>query len=534
MKFSDHDQLYIQDWMEMQPYEKPDEADRYYLKLCNEIQQLLKKSDLIKIFEPNNDLQKQLTVMLVSWFSDVVSEAGIWKAFINRHYELYGKYLPFYDLGDYFEDEINPQDIYFLIWYYISIIFEESIPHTPEDYSIAVLGDEIYEVFDNEWDKAPVNRKLKAFLQIPVTETDFYKVRYVYDWLVLKSYLFFIYGEENEERKQEIIAEESNSEDMDIKMLNMFLFESHDEFVSKTITSLLAMRGSEWLAYVLGKDHPLFEPLLKVTPKKTGKFLFLGEDERVLHFRYLASGKEIHVSKKSLSSNKLKPDFTVVTMSVVEWMNEWWFSGVMVSEDMSDDLLLTETAHPHKASLFETIDSFKEALAHQYSIFCEFNGGKPLSFVANANEMYDLFDNYFQFHNDKKELERQKKGLSSKTHQPIKNPRPKEKNELDEIPRMIYFNPETGLEVVIGYNSIVPDPDNPYYDPDYDSFEVLELFSSDYVSKELSCYLIQNYNLKPTGFLGGDDASVLMNNLDFIFRFYKKESYHAKPQISFI
>lgn len=52
------------------------------------------------------------------YLEDVISEAGIWRSFVEKMHELYGKYLPIYNLDDdYLLDEPNQQDVAFIIWY---------------------------------------------------------------------------------------------------------------------------------------------------------------------------------------------------------------------------------------------------------------------------------------------------------------------------------------------------------------------------------------------------------------------------------
>ena len=56
------------------------------------------------------DLDKKeidvLSCFLTSYFEDLISETNIWNSFITTHKRLYNKQLPFYNLDDYFEDEI--------------------------------------------------------------------------------------------------------------------------------------------------------------------------------------------------------------------------------------------------------------------------------------------------------------------------------------------------------------------------------------------------------------------------------------------
>lgn len=71
--------------------------------------------------------------------------------------------------------------------------------------------------------------------------------------------------------------------------------------------------------------------------------------------------------------------------------------------------------------------------------------------------------------------------------------------EFDEpTPGMIFFNPEHGIEAVSGYIGFIPDPDNPWYDTDESA-----------------------------------EGEMMMENLDFMLRFWKESYYYPGGTRSF-
>ena len=106
--------------------------------------------------------------------------------------------------------------------------------------------------------------------------------------------------------------------------------------------------------------------------------------------------------------------------------------------------------------------------------------------------------------------------------------------EIDDMPGIVYFNPRTGIEIVLGFNVIIPDPQNSHYDESTDHDEVLMLLYSKECSSNLVKYLIENYNLPGIKFPGERDENILVDNLDFMLRFWKNNSYFPKPGITFI
>ena len=105
--------IYIKKWAELKPYDKLAPTDLYYLKLSNEVKKALvetKESHTLFIYLDPDEVD-MLACFLTSYFEDLISETNIWNSFVGMHKRLYGKTLPFYDLSEYFEDEINVQDI---------------------------------------------------------------------------------------------------------------------------------------------------------------------------------------------------------------------------------------------------------------------------------------------------------------------------------------------------------------------------------------------------------------------------------------
>ncbi|MDD3919528.1 MAG: DUF3843 family protein, partial [Candidatus Pacebacteria bacterium] len=118
----------IKDWLELKPYGKQTVTDSYYLKICNDVKKVIttnKQSFFLQRYLDNADISL-LSCFLTSYFEDLISETNIWNSFVRTHQRLYRKQLPFYNLDQYYEEEINPQDISFLIWYFLNTVQEEN------------------------------------------------------------------------------------------------------------------------------------------------------------------------------------------------------------------------------------------------------------------------------------------------------------------------------------------------------------------------------------------------------------------------
>lgn len=527
--------VYINDWLAFHPYKSPIQSDFFYLKLCNQVGDILKQYDPLYTDCAEGIDYRQLSCSLVAYFEDIVSDIGIWKAFTTRHHELCGKYLPFYDLTDYFENEINPQDISFLVWYYYSMIFAEDGPVFPTPQVRLDIGQKVYELFDKHWDQAPVNQKLKEFISISHDEDDFYKVRFIYDWLGLNSYLFFYHGYERDDNINEAIEMLERHNITDPVLSRSVLSGAHDDIVNSTITRLLAMRPPHWLAYVLGGDHPLYRPLLEMDGKKSAKFLYLGENDTALKFKHLASGKFFDVTKKSLTAKSLGANKSVAFFGLIKWMDEWWFSGAMQIGKLNDNVLLEETADPVKGSLFSSVELKKKLTEEQYGYFLEFNNGSPLKFLPDAEAMNKFVADWFVFYNEKAEEQNIKDGKTDTLKRDKAPNYSTPKSPDDDEPRILFFNRETGVEIIMGYSHLIPDKNNPSFDKDYDPLDMVDIFTSEVIGHQLTKYLIETYNIYSMMDEDDEDTNTMFRNeCDFLMRFYKPQSYHQEPTITLL
>lgn len=184
--------IYIKDWLKLKPYDKQAITDAYYLDVCNDVKKLIttnKQALILQMYLDKNDINT-LCCFLTSYFEDIISETNIWNSFINSHKQLYNKQIPFYSLDNYYEEEINPQDISFLIWYFLNTIQEEKFI-APFNLFIVETAQIIMDIFDKEWEYAPKNKPLKSFYQIDENEEDYYIARNLIDTVLFKTYLFY-------------------------------------------------------------------------------------------------------------------------------------------------------------------------------------------------------------------------------------------------------------------------------------------------------------------------------------------------------
>ena len=70
------ERVYMDRWLSFHPYKNPSQSDFYYLKLCNEISNILEQPEYEDLDEllPQED-RKNFACFIVCYFEDVISEA---------------------------------------------------------------------------------------------------------------------------------------------------------------------------------------------------------------------------------------------------------------------------------------------------------------------------------------------------------------------------------------------------------------------------------------------------------------------------
>ena len=108
----------------------------------------------------------------------------------------------------------------------------------------------------------------------------------------------------------------------------------------------------------------------------------------------------------------------------------------------------------------------------------------------------------------------------------------------ETIPGMIFFNRESGIQMVFGLNDLVPDPDNASYREDAtmdvsnnesdteSGHETMRLLYSSHISGDWMHYMVNNYDIPELDFPGEGGRELLMENLDFMLRFWKRKGYY--------
>lgn len=150
------DRIYLNLWLTFKPYDHQTTTDIYYLNICNEVKQSILKTKQASVLQSYSDKYETeiLACFLTSYFEDLISGTNIWNSFIRIYKSLYGKQLPFYEMDDYYDEEINLPDICFLIWYFMNTIHQGEFI-APFNNFIIKTSKKVMDIFENAWEYLP-------------------------------------------------------------------------------------------------------------------------------------------------------------------------------------------------------------------------------------------------------------------------------------------------------------------------------------------------------------------------------------------
>ncbi|MEA2043359.1 MAG: DUF3843 family protein [Bacteroidota bacterium] len=522
--------MYIKEWLEIKPYETQTITDGYYLKLSNKIKKKLINNhfDILSQYLDREDIN-MLSCFITSYFEDIISETNIWTSFVELHQKLYNKKLPFYDTKDYYENEINEQDIRFLFWYFFNTVqFKKFIDSG--NYFFSEMASDIMEILEKEYEYAPENKVFKKYYEIDKTESDFYVARNLIDTILFKTYLFYPDTLlDLHESEVELIEDSKDKEN-----LIHFLNENRDAELHKSYTRLLSLKGKEWAAKIIGEEHSLSIDFLNISKKIRGFFLYKGQDENNIFIEHIASSKTFNLTKKSFDHYEdLKEIDTILFLGIAQWKDEWWFSGLYFQNKFDTDLVLDEknSIESRMAVNFleRQTEEMDKTLKLQFDIFKDFNNGSQIAFMPSdkIDEFLKKYTEYFNLSLNltKKEREETKKRAREDRFFDTNDKKSKDYTQVSES-GLVFFNPQSGVEMALAVNSAFPLPENKFFNKQDSREHIIRLLLSEGLSTELAMYCINNCKTN-LPFFKASEGKKLLNDIDFLLRFWKKNDYHT-------
>ena len=116
---------------------------------------------------------KKLSLTIVSYYQDIVADAGIWRAFVTMCRHLYNKPVPFYkEPEDYIDYELNGIDVSFVIWLSLESQLEFNCILSPYDSDILRLSKKVTKLFRFLYDEAPAIKNFNEIRELDLKDRE--------------------------------------------------------------------------------------------------------------------------------------------------------------------------------------------------------------------------------------------------------------------------------------------------------------------------------------------------------------------------
>ncbi|MDD7887157.1 DUF3843 family protein [Flavivirga sp. 57AJ16] len=527
--------IYLKHWLALKPENYSANTDLYYLKVANNVHSnfIPSSSFMLSQFIEKEDILL-LSCFLTCYFEDVISQTNIWYTFKSMYKDLYNKKLPFYIIeDDYIDEEINFEDVAFLTWYFLNTIQQDKFINPYNDF-ILDIATTTMQIFDDEYEYAPENEKLKKLYAFEDTNVDFYQTRTFLQFVFFESYLFYTDIKLQLDLNVLDIIEENKEEDP--SMVMGYIREITEDFTFNTTSSLLALNAKDWAKNLLEKTHSEYERIESISDKIFGLFFYKSQNENNVNIEHIASGMTFEMTKKSFDHYENLDENDILYIGLVKWNKEWWFSGNFSISDFDADVILDQKNSLEARSEVNFLNDPKkidDILRKKEKAFLSFNNNSPIAFLK-ANEVETFLSNYISHYIKTLNLsnKQQKEALQrikDDGYSYNKN-NPEDFNSEEEA--IIFFNSKKGVEIYFDIINAFPDENNPFFTHE-DNDDIMHLLISPDYSVELVLYFVETYKNK-LSFFKKEPYKSYLDDLDFLLRFWKKDNYFTKSAITLI
>ncbi|WP_168354558.1 DUF3843 family protein [Palleniella muris] len=375
--------IFPKDFINFRPDGKPYATDSEYADIANRVYYILfGTNDGRRIVTAEECFE--MAMILTLYYEDCISGLGLWQAFVNKHRELYGKWLPFYDIdeAEYYPDEVNLPDVKFLLWLYLTSNNELTLtnPFLPW---IEEQATEIHALFESEFEKTAMNEPLVEQFYEMAGSNDFFVVKELLTWLCEKAYLLYYSG--GIEAYINLFEEKLNDRFEQAFPYSFLHYATMSMVAVSTPIGPLALKPKEWLCEMCkatGNDKNL-ETLSNMDYRDFTLYRIVGITPETLK---VLSPKdetmEIAIDSINPTEQKSVKNCTYLTTSLVHFNGLWNVNGLCSMVKKSDD----SNAKEHYDEICQGVADNKKTTAKNKEM-CEDmmskNHGKRIIFNDN-------------------------------------------------------------------------------------------------------------------------------------------------------
>lgn len=380
--------IYPNEWLGFHPYKNADEIDSYYADLASRI--LKEIYDKKSVQALDEQVLRDIAIRLTVWFEDVISGVGLWAAFTGECMRRYGKRLPFYviDESDYFEDEVNLPDVRFLVWHFLVETMDDGTFLDPEDEALMALADDIYAIFDAEFESAPINERLyHLFHDISFTEPLLYDFRDYVMRLAIYNYLdLYTYDYISEARRDEM------SLLLSTEAQRVKAYDDITDILFNGRMKLIGLTTAQWGALLIEQtDKALSRKLFCMETTKREYWFISGQDDTYFYLKNAARMErcpdEVYNMRKD-SMGQYQPERYVtgeicICCRLTKVDGEWMQNGAAGIHNY-EELRKEAKTNPYMLTDVEKGDR----LSHE--LFIKATGGEDFIFISKKDELADF------------------------------------------------------------------------------------------------------------------------------------------------
>ncbi len=319
------DDITMRQFLFTQPDSEVEQAtDKAYLTIANKLLRHWDKKCLLQ--EAQDDLKKVVCIGLTGYYQDIISDAGVWRSFINECKRLYGNYVPFHqDSEDYTLYELNLADVEFVVWYLLAFNSMQFRFMSPQNKDLLDLASELYTVLEDSYDDitAPAHYKdlFDCELHDPESSQTLYDLGQWKNWLIIPPFQLTyaqIYSHFVE------IQHSAESPEQAARQIS----EMRDEIITSMPTGPLALYMREWLTLILEgkmpqprksnavsdkekKEHPYYTAFIKANNGEIIRFVKTYEELNT----FFIDGMGWEAGEEHLPSFKNHSDFVLMVTS---------------------------------------------------------------------------------------------------------------------------------------------------------------------------------------------------------------------------
>jgi hypothetical protein len=516
------------DWIADKPYTRISSVDLKYIKYANELLDLfVEVQDRVQFLQEleSYDSFKKLACFLVGYLEDKASNLGLFNTFTRLHEEMYGKPLPFYTLGEEYDPELlNKEDLNFLLWYFTNAEIDDRFfgPMNPDFEAMAQI---LFNQMELYWEDAPENKELLKEMWLTNPQNmDYYQLRFEVQKLMLSGYLFLPdFKRAWKEGTTQII--EKTPDLAESKRLVQNLTE---DMVGWQHTQLLALTSWTWAKEFYRQWHDDADQLFDFQGRATGIFTLGKQSGDFVCLTEISTGTELSVLQDTMPKLKATEEGELICMGIAMYRGLWHFSGMLIEKPtkpfVRDFYKKDQLTTRIQRILPDVAAKMEEIQAKKIAVFQKFGPKSPLIFLSSSD--------FPAFHEKMAQLAL----IDGEIEETAQNQYKEPETTWAEGDRgyMVFMNPVRGIEFKKGSYPCIPDPKNPEYDPDCPmEASITQLLLQKETSTELCHYILNTYK-KEFSFPESITYRSYMENLDFVFRFTKRDNYRSYPNVSVI